>query len=168
MMPFGSRLYKVEKYAILFRNVCDVLQHVFERSVQEPPTFQNVWVPIHIRPRIPCAMDGIIGITHGAFGADSEHLRHVVGLQPSLELRQRHPLRIGLEQPVVLHALEHDEPVPVFAHQDITIRHLHTLYACEDSNQNLVLYCFLFGFEIPQTDEHFVQCLCLSRASGSV
>ena len=65
---------------------------------------------------------------------------------------------------MVLKTLEHDEPVPVFAHEKIKIGYVHTLYACEDSDEEFILRCF--GLKVAHTGQHFGECFGFTAARG--
>ena len=91
-------------------------------------------LPHDICPRVTCVAYATIGETHLIDGCMCTILRDVVLFQPMNERTQWRSLGIGFEQTVVLHTLQHDDPVPVFPDKDKTLRDVHTL----DTFQNMI------------------------------
>lgn len=83
--------------------------------------------PRHNCPWVSRARNLLVHVRKVTHRATSPILRHLVLSQPPLERRQRRSLRICLKQPIVLHTLEHDEPVPVFPDKVKTFRDVHAL-----------------------------------------
>lgn len=90
--------------------------------------------PRDICPRVTCVAYVTIGETHLIDGCVCEMLRDVMLLQPMNECTQWRSFGIGFEQTVVLHTLEHNEPVPIFPDKDKTLRDVHVL----DTFQNMI------------------------------
>ena len=124
--------------------VLKLFEHFRQSVIRDTPTFEYVRFPLHVRPRITRTCDLIVYVREITHGTMSEELRHVVMSQPLVEGSERRSCRVRFEEAVILHALEHNEPIPMFGHQGVPLG-VHTLYARQDSHKNLFLCCRNFG-----------------------
>ena len=90
-----------------------MLEQPFEVAVEYAPSNEGVWIPLGVAPGVAVATEFTAGFAHLINRTMRKQLWDVVVVEPCLEVGQWRPLRMGLEQVVVLETLENDEPVPV-------------------------------------------------------
>ena len=99
------------------------LKHVAELVVEDTPTPEYGRIPSRTVPGV----SGIVQLSAGEaelIGIEMRvQLRYAVaGLRLELARQQGRALGVGLEEVVILQTLEHDEPIPVFRHEEDGIR----------------------------------------------